>query len=300
MVCSARPARCGPFPLTSGVAPLSDVLAALIIGSAAGLVIIFGLGIAGVIPTGGATGAAASAGALGGIIAGLVVYFVLMGIIIATWADRCRSSGKTPIVCATGVVSDIVENDSPSFGERLFPFTRMHDRVDVVTQSRSWPDIESGGAVVWCTPDRAPRTSEILRCYFFDPQLCAEGVGAIIGGATLGGVGVVAGIAAAAAIGCASIILCILAVVLAILLVAVFVLSGAMIGSAIGHAVSDDSSPSSFITLGDFVGVAGNIQQRGFDSDANVLWFALEIGLGGTTRSRTHCDLDEMMNLCRE
>jgi hypothetical protein len=272
------------------------VLAALFIGSVVGLVgalIVLAL----VSP---APATAADAGALAGFIAGLIAYVALMAIIVVTFLDRCLEV-KGRSICAAGGVLRIEENDKPSTAESLFPFTMMHDRVDVVTQSRHWEDIERDEAFVFCTSDPAPETSEILRCYYYDPQICAAGAGAVIGGAALGIGGLLAGTFAAAAIGCATIVFCILALLVAVIFVVAAVLLGAAIGSNIGRAVSEDRGPPAGIALGDYVAVRGNLRKRGFDLDANVLWWTMNTNMSGTTGSlgrSTHCDINDLPPLC--
>lgn len=304
MVCSARPARCGPFVgglVGSGGPAASDVLAALLIGSAVGATgVLTGLAIAGV-PMAIAGTAAAAAGALAGLIAAPIAYFVMMTIIIVTYLDRCDEPDGL-LGCAMGQVSNITAHLSHSATEALFPFTMMHDRIDLVTQSRHWGAIERNEAFVFCTSDTGERTSEILRCYFFNSAICAAGLGAMIGGGVLGAGGIVVGALAAAAVGCATIFLCVLAVLLAVLIVVAAVLIGAAIGSNIGHALSEDSSrpsiPGAFITRGDILHIDGNMVQRGFDGDANVLWFTKEVGWHDRTWIRSHCELDELPPMC--
>ena len=160
---------------------------------------------------------------------------------------------------------------------------------------------------MFCTSDAGERRSEILRCYYEDPQICSAGYGALIGGGILGFGGVIAGTLVAAAIGCATVIFCILAVLVAIVIVAVAVLLGAIIGSHIGRAAATDRSPRSTLELGDFITVAGNLLQRSFDLDANVLWWTQGTACCGVVEGRTaphatfarsHCELDELPNTC--
>ena len=307
MVCSARPARCGPFAaglVGSGGPAASDVLAALFIGSVVGLAgVLTYLAVAGV-PAAIAGTAAAAAGALAGLIAAPVAYLVMMTIIMVTYLDRCDAP-EGLLGCAMGQISRIEAHGSHSFAEDLFPFTMMHDRIDLVTQSRHWGAIEREEAFVFCS-FTGERTSEILRCYFFNPEICAAGAGAMIGGGVLGGVGIVAGIAAAAAIGCATIFLCVLAVLLAVLIVVAAVLLGAVIGSHIGRAVGEDSGPDrwltpagNFVAPGDIVHIDGNMVQRGFDGNANVLWFVKQAGWHDRILiALSHCELDELPPMC--
>jgi hypothetical protein len=62
----------------------------------------------------------------------------------------------------------------------------------------------------------------------------------------------------------------------------------------------EDRSPRDefMIDLGDYVRVRGNLVQRGFDSDANVLWWTDTIEPSGPAISTSHCDLDEQPDLC--
>jgi hypothetical protein len=305
MVCSARPARCGPFTgsLTDGSLAASDLLAALLFGGLIGffvatpLVFLFGPGMPFGPPP--PTPAAAAAGYLAGFIAGAIAWVAIMTIIVLTVVDRCDSVKGLPL-CASGAVLDIHESEARSVGEFFLPFTMMHDRVDVVTQSSSWPAIERNEAWVFCTTDPAPQTSEILRCYVRDPSICAAGYGAIVGGIVGGVPAIFLGAATAAAIGCATVILCILAILVAIIIVVFFTLMAAYIGSLTGRALSEDRSPTEEFDIGtgDYVRVRGNLVQRGFDSDANVLWWTDTIDPSGTATSTSHCDLDEQPDLC--
>ena len=304
MACSTIPARCGPFSPTlvgSGVSvPLADFLLALLFGSLIGffgaLGIVELLGGASAIPGTAAAGTAAVAGGIAAVIA----YIVLMVIIFVIVDDRCIENQGVQ-VCVSGGVLRVVGNSSPSLGESFFPFTMMHDRVDLVIQSRSWEETERNEAFVFCTSDPAPRTSEILRCYYFDPQICAAGVGALVGGGVAGLGGIVAGVAVAAAIGCATIIFCLLAILAAILIVVVAVLIGAVIGSNIGRASAEDRSPAATIFPGDYVGVTGPIRKRGFDGDANVMWWTDRTDMAGRTLfdvASTHCDINDLDPAC--
>src|SRR5262245_37630303 len=141
----------------------------------------------------------------------------------------------------------------------------MHDRVDVVTQSSSWPAIERNEAWVFCTTDPAPQTSEILRCYVRDPSICAAGYAAIVGGIVGGVPAISLAAATAATIGCATFFLCVLAILVAIIIVVAATLLAAAAASEIARGVSGDRSPSEefMIGPGDYVRVRGNLVQRG-------------------------------------
>jgi hypothetical protein len=307
MMCSPTPARCGPFHagLVGGTSfgATSDVLLALLFGALIGFSIVGGLagffGPGAVFGPPAPTPEAAAAGYLAGAIAGFIAWVVIMAIIVGTVIDRCADV-KGLSMCASGAVLHIEESGPHSAAETFFPFTMMHDRVDVVTQSSSWENIEQDEAFVFCTPDPPPRTSEILRCYVKDPQICAAGGGAIVGGIAAGLPAVVFAALTAAAIGCATLLFCILAILIAILIVVIATLFGAFVGSQIGRAASEDRSPREefMINLGDYVRVLGNLVQRGFDGDANVLWFTATIEPSGPALSTSHCELNTQPDLC--
>jgi hypothetical protein len=305
MVCSARPARCGPFSPTltgpgAGGAATSDVLLALLLASVIGIPAVAGIFslIGGTPAISGTT--AAAIGAVAGGFAAAVVYVALVLVIFMTFLDRCATR-EASSSCISGGVKRMVGNSDPSYAERLFAFTMMHNRVDLVTQSEHWSEIEDPDAFVFCTSDPPPETSEILRCYYFDPEVCAAGLGATIGGAVAGLGGIALAVAGAAAIGCATIILCVLALLFAILIVAFLVLLGASIGGAIGRATAEDHGPFATISPGNYLAVRGPIRKRGFDSDANVMWFTLHTDMAGNTmflEASTHCDINDLSPAC--
>lgn len=301
MACIERRPRCGaanspaiPEPITR----IGSIIGILVtIGGAAGG-IIKGLETAGGIAAGLGAG---SAGAIGGALAAIAI-IIIIGVYIA---DRCISSEGLS-ECTAGVVTEIVQ-DFSEWTEELFPFTAMHDRVDIVVKSRYWNVVEDGEAKVFCTNEAPPRRSEIMRNYFFTKRVCDAGTGSLIGG-TVGAVGgIIAAAAIAAAIGCATIIFCIFALLLAVLVAAVAVLVGALIGGQIAKAISEDTSPTAtsgtVIAVGDLITIRGNMVKREFDENANVMWWVTSSALSGTAPSSipnnpfSYCEIDEVFTM---
>ncbi|MCM5663646.1 hypothetical protein [Galbibacter mesophilus] len=299
MACIARRPVCG--------VPTSDVIPEPIsrIGSIVGTI----AGIAG-----GIAGGLKAAETVGGIAVGLgaaasgVIIAAIVGIaIIITIGmynlDRCvGTNGLTE--CIAGVVEKVVQ-DFNSFTDELFPFTAMHDRIEVVVKSNYWDVVEDGGAKVFCTEEPTPRRSELMRCYFYTKRVCDAGTGSLVGA----GVGAVGGLiiaaVAAAAIGCATIILCILALIVAALLAAVAALIGAFVGGQIGKAASGETTPEdnsgNTISVGDLITVNGNMVRREYDEGANVLWWVRSSSLSGRASESipnnpfSYCEIDEEM-----
>jgi hypothetical protein len=250
-----------------------------------GVLTIFGVAV-------GATGGAA-------IMAGLVgvAGIIMVGLFVS---DRCIQ-GDGLRNCIAGVVNEIVGSFSET-SEDLFPFTAMHDRLDIVVKSRYWPLVEASGAYVFCV-DTGRGRSEVMRVYYFNPQVCNAAKGALYGSVAGAVVGIV--IAAILISGCATIILCLLALLLAAIIAAVAVLAGAFVGGQIGKAASsdltpDDSTLGTTLRTGDLVTVVGNTQKREHDLGANVIWWESSTSLhghvtDGTPQPFSHCDIDEQL-----
>jgi len=300
MACIERRPRCGaanspaiPEPITR-IGSVIGIIAS-IAGAAGGVIkgleTVGGIGVG----LGGASG-----GAISGGLAGIAVI-----IIVGIYAfDRCVGT-KGLRECVAGVVSEIVQ-DFTEWTEELFPFTAMHDRVDVVVKSRYWDVLEDGQAKVFCTEEEPPRRSEIMRNYFFTKRVCDTMTGAQIG-VGIGAVGgVIAAAAIGAAIGCATVILCIFALLLAALVAAVAALVGALIGGQIAKAISDDTSPTSGgqeIAVGDLITIHGNMVKREFDENANVMWWVSSSSLSGTAPTSipsnpfSYCEIDDVFTM---
>lgn len=250
----------------------------------------------------GTTFAIASAAGVGAISASTAGIAII--VLITVFAlDRCTAGTGSP-ECVAGVVNEVVPSFSDA-AQEVFPFTAMHDRVDVVVKSRFWDVVESNLPYVHCTDEEIPRRSEILRCYFYDKQVCAAAKGALYGGIGGAVVGVIIGALVAAAITCATIWLCLLALLIALLIAAVAALVGACAGGQVGKAVGEDESPSdsssgAILTVGDLVTVEGNMLRRAEDDGANVYWWSTSAALhgratDGTSRPYSYCEIDEQL-----
>lgn len=288
-----------PEPLTSigsVIGIISTVIGVLIgVGKAIGAISV----VNGIITIGGvAITGAAGGGAISGAAAGIAI-IVLVGVYAI---NRC-TQGEGLRECVAGVVHAIVQDFSDA-AQEIFPFTAMHDRVDLVVKSQYWNVVEDGEAFVHCTEEEPPRRSEIMRCYFYTKRVCDAATGALVG-ATVGAVaGIIIAAAVAAAIGCATIILCIFALILAAILAAVAALVGAFAGGQIGKAVSEDTTPTasggSTIAVGDLLTVHGNMQRREYDENANVMWWVNTAAQSGRAPSTipnnpfSYCEIDEV------
>ncbi len=226
--------------------------------------------------------------------------------------DRCaEKEGESE--CVAGLITDII-HDFNDIGDELFPFSAMHERVDLLVKSRYWNIVERYNAYVYCTDDDVPRKSEIMRCYFFSRRVCSAAQGSVTGGVVGGVVGTVADLFIAFAIGgCSTIILCIFVLILLAIVAAVCILVGATIGGQIGKATAEDTLPTgdiegneSELTVGDYVTIKGNMLQRSFDNNANVLWWVsknentgeLNVNQSGRANSSiqnrpSYCEVDD-------
>jgi hypothetical protein len=304
MACIDRRPRCGipdepvvPEPLSqigTAIGSLIGILGAL--GTALGLAGKLSVS-GGVLSIGGvAIGPAAAGGALSGLVAGVLV-IVTVGLFAI---DRC-TQGRGLAECLAGVVAEVVESFSSGWDE-VFPFSAMHDRVDVVVKSRFWDVVEDGGAFVYCTDEAPPRRSEILRCYYYDSRVCEAAEGALIGAGVGAAAGVIAAALVAAAIGCATVILCIVALIVAALVAAAVALTGALIGGQVGKAAATDDRPTAadgaVLGVGDLVSVRGSMKRREHDSGANVFYWTSSTSLHGRARDGlpipfSYCEIDE-------
>lgn len=211
-------------------------------------------------------------------IAAVLGAVLMLGLVFSFWWNRCLSSPDRLEACSAGVVNAAV----PSFASAsdvIFPFTAMHDRLDVVLKSVYWPLVTGGGAGwVFCAADS--RSSPVIRCYYKDSEVCAAGGGAVVGGAVGAVGGILLAAAAVAAIGCATIIACVFALILAFIIAAVAVLVGAILGGWIGWGVAASSTPSTAegnaIVVGDYVTTKGGIVTLGDANKARVYWFVDE------------------------
>lgn len=254
-----------------------------------------------------------AAGIASAVLAGLATIFT-----ISVFADnRCSLPGKSLYYeskglseCIAGVVYEIVEGFS-DWVEEIFPFTAMHDRIDLVVKSKFWATVEDSAEKVYCTGEY-PYRSVIMRCYYYDRRVCNAVKGALLGAGVSFLPAVVVGAAIAAAL-CTSGILCLLGIVLAALAAIIIVLAGAATGGQIGkgNEISDDSplaedteGKSEEISVGDYLTVRGNMVPRSFDGNANVIWWVSHTNLHGKAgadlrRPFSYCEIDgEFVDSC--
>lgn len=306
MVCISRRPDCGTAESDIIPDPLKDVLASLgAVGAFISTLIGIGkaLGVvsieAGIISVG---GVAIGGAAANGVLIGAAVAIIII-ITIGMYAlDRCVAKDGLR-ECFAGVVQSVTD----SFGsgwDQVFPFSAMHDRVDLVVKSRYWDAVEDGQAFVFCTDHEPPMRSEIMRCYFFDSRVCDAATGAQVGAAVGGVAAVIAAAAVAAAIGCATVILCIVALIVAAIVAAVAVLVGALIGGQAAKAASENDAPGTAeggdIAVGHLVTIRGNMVRREHDQAANVLYFATSADFHGMSTSPqpfTYCDINDELEM---
>jgi hypothetical protein len=222
-------------------------------------------------------------GASGGMLAAAAVGAGVTLITIAVFYDRRCSDREGPDECYAGVVNEIEESFSDP-GEWLFPFTAMHDRVDVVVKSRYWGLVQTNAGLVKCAGDS--QESPVLQSYYYSDEVCGAGLGAVIGGVVGAVGGILLGCLAAAAIGCATVILCIFALLAALLVAAAVVLIGALAGGQIGKAAAGDTVPSDPasgqpIVVGHYVTLTGNLVVLGDTDNAVVAWWVQSTTLHG-------------------
>jgi hypothetical protein len=198
-----------------------------------------------------------------------------------------------------GVVHEVVGSFDSALDE-IFPFSAMHDRVDVLAKSRFWDVSEDNQAFVHCTDAEPPRRSELLRCYFDDRRVCDAAHGAQIGAAAGAAAGIILAALAAAAIGCATVILCLIALLVAAIIVAAVALAGAFAGGQIAKELSTDDSPTAgsgeTLTVGYLVTIRGSLKRREYDEGANVIYWASSAQFHGTSVSPqplSYCEIDD-------
>lgn len=235
----------------------------------------------------------------GGILTAVFVAIAFMILIASYISDRCLSASGGPARCVSGVVIGAVHSfNSPS--DDLFPFTAMHDRIDLVVKEQYFPVVEHSGAFVFCTDAVPSRVSPIMRCYYYSEEVCHAADGSLYG-AIAGGVGgIIAAAIITAAIGCTTPIGCILVLALIAIVATVLVIVGALIGGQAGRASSHDTSPMSdmgnVLREGDYVTVQGNMIKRDYDEGANVLWWETSTQPHGhstvTATPFNHCDIE--------
>lgn len=200
------------------------------------------------------------------------------------YSDRCKTQSGIPNQCFSGIVNDII----PAFStttDAIFPFSSLHDRVDVVVRSVYFDELRQYGKSVYCI-NTVPTMSPVLIAFYHNAQVCAAGAGAVTGAVVGGIVGTLLGVAAYVALGCVSIIFCIFCLIVAALIALAAAIAGAVIASQAAKAATKSSGPTETsgnaeqqIHVGDIVTVIGNLISAGFLAGEAVLWWTTSTAL---------------------
>lgn len=301
MACVDNNPNCGEPNVEASPESLTQVVDWILrIFGLAGLLISIGKAIGAITVSGGTIfvgGTAIATGLFAGGAVGFVVAVTTFIVVLVSARDRCNPS-EAESQCVAGVVNGIVASFSNTRDEWL-PWQAMHDRVDVIVKSFYWQIVEGGNAYVFCTDQQRPRRSEILRCYFFERRVCSAANGAAAGAA----VGAVAGIVAAALIAaalCTTVILCLLGLLIAAIVAAAAVLGGAAIGGQVAKAASENEDPAAdtgeTLGIGHLVTVRGPMEPRGYDDNANAIYWATNAQFHGTSMSPqpfSYCEIND-------
>src|SRR5574341_778628 len=204
---------------------------------------------------------------------------VVVGIVGLFYYKRCLEDPDGVRACSAGVVQTTVSSfREPS--DFLFPFTAMHNRIDVVVKSSYWPLVSEGAGEVKCNSD--PDQSPILQAFFHTDAVCAAGLGATIGAVAGGAGGIVVGAIVGALIGCSVFFFCLLAILFAFLIAAALALAGAFAGGNIARIISETGerhpgpkdAEGHAITARDYVKLEGPLSV--IDGGAIAYWFVDE------------------------
>jgi hypothetical protein len=287
-----------PKPTCGSQGPSSDdtLTAIIAVIGTLGTIVSTGKEIAGTIgPAIGTTEVALAAAATliqWAAVAGAIITFTVVSVFY--W-KRCHDKPRGLNACSAGVING-TQTSFDSVSDNVFPFTAMHDRVDVVVKSQYWSLVESNALSIRCAGDSLQ--SPLIQCFYESPEVCGAGVGSLVGGVAGVVGGIIAGAAVGAAIGCATVILCIFALLAAFLIAAAAVLLGALIGGQLGKAAAGDTDPSvegELLGVGDYITTKGNVITHGDFDGARVYWFVKETSLHGRSLASpdfSHTDPD--------
>jgi hypothetical protein len=218
-----------------------------------------------------------------GLFAAAVV-IATVWVIAQTFSDRCSSIAGIPD-CFSGIIDKIVPAFS-STTDAIFPYTAMHDRVEVVVGTAYHAELAHNAKYVYCN-DTLPSNSPVLIAYYHNAQICAAGAGAVAGAVVGGIVGVLLAAAAWTALGCVSIIFCLFALIIAALIALAAAIAGAVIGSQAAKAATGSAAPKSSgpnavtLNVGDIVSVQGNLITATFLEGESVYWWTTNTFLAG-------------------
>ncbi len=232
----------------------------------------------------------------GAAVAGALIAF---GVVALFYYHRCAEQPDGLSACSAGVIERIVLGGTSS-NDFYFPYTAMHDRVDVVVKCIYWPLVQTNAGFVVCNDDA--QSSPMLYCFYKSAKVCAGALGATIGAGIGVIVGILVAVAVATAIGCATVFLCIAAIVVGFVVAVVVVLYFALMGGAIGQTFVASPEPTAdggnVLRVGDYVTTEGGLITSGDFEGARVYWFVKDTTLHGySTGSRPFSHRDPDSNL---
>jgi hypothetical protein len=209
------------------------------------------------------------------VITAIFGVLLITGIIVVFAFLRCNKRDGLN-ACAAGVVNFIRESFS-SVLEWIFPFTAMHDEVDVTVKRHYWELVRHGAGFIKCAGDSDE--SPVLQCFYYSKEVCNAISGSLIG-AIVAGIGAIALailLSPLIAVGCAlGPIICALVLVLVFLAAALITLIGATIGGLIAKASGEESQPTAegqAVQVGHYITVMGTLVRHAEFDDAVVMWF---------------------------
>jgi hypothetical protein len=211
---------------------------------------------------------------------------LIIGIVAIFLKLRCEKR-EGPFGCAAGVVNHIRESFS-SVREWVFPFTAMHDQVDVTVKRQYWELVRENSEFVACAGDRGG--SPVLQCFYYSEEVCNVIGGALVGAMIAGTVAVwltpIFGPLLIAA--CATLLLCILAIIIVFLAAVLITLIGAAVGGWIAKATVEEDQPMSggqAVLVGHYITASGTLVRHREFEGAIVMWFVESSMLhGGPSR----------------
>lgn len=199
---------------------------------------------------------------------------LIIGIIVVFGFLRCnKRDGLNG--CAAGVVNHIRESFSSAL-EWIFPFTAMHDEVEVTVKRHYWNLVQQNSAFIYCAGDRGG--SPVLKCFYHSKEVCNAIIGAIAGAvvAGFGAMVLTAFLSPLLFAGCVAAFICALIIALVFLAAALITLIGATIGGLIAKASGEESQPTAdgqAILVGHYITVSGTLVRHMEFEEAVVMWF---------------------------
>jgi hypothetical protein len=227
----------------------------------------------------------------------IIVVAAAVGFIYVFFRKRCsQPAGETK--CIAGVVNNVIPAFS-SWTDILFPFTAMHDRIDLVTRCQYWPLVTAGAAFVEASPKDG---SPILQVFVFNDEVCNAVIYAFVGGVIGGLLFGSAGALVAAPI-CSIPPLCSLALLVVFLVSLLGVFLGQLIGGNIAHLTTRFPPTTPVVPKGEYFAAQGTLIVDDDLKGAVIMWFADSTAthgssndVSGLTTGFSHTDPDINFN----